>query len=107
MLAVPIIHNDRNNGPDTITSIAMTIHSETTEALNVASASPLLKDTQQHTNEGLYKISEEEVDFQELNWDLCMAFADFLAVFLDQPGWYLLDYSHSRTPPLCAPAWTH
>jgi hypothetical protein len=51
--------------------------------LNVASASPLLKETQQHTNEGLCKMGEAEVDFQELRWDLHMTLADFLAVFLD------------------------
>jgi hypothetical protein len=33
-------------------------------------------------------MGEAEVDFQELRWDLRMALADFLAVFLDRPGWY-------------------
>jgi hypothetical protein len=33
-------------------------------------------------------MGEAEVDFQELRWDLRMALDDFLAVFLDRPGWY-------------------
>jgi hypothetical protein len=61
----------------------MPIDSETPEVLNGASDSPLLKDTQQHTNEGLCKMGEVEVDFQELRLDLSMALADFLAVFLE------------------------
>jgi hypothetical protein len=38
--------------------------------------------------EGLCKMGQAGLDDQELQWDIRMALADFLGVFIEQSGWH-------------------
>jgi hypothetical protein len=59
---------------------------EPLEATDKRSALPLLQTCQQPTTEGLCKMGEAGLDDHKLQWYIRMALADFLGVFIEQPG---------------------
>jgi hypothetical protein len=78
----------RHNANTTMESIAMTTIDEPLEAKDKRSALPLSHTCQQPTTEGLCKMGKAGLDDHELQWDIHMALATFLGVFIEQPGWY-------------------